>query len=76
MKTRSRTSCSASPIAADGRIYLAGEDGEVYVVKAGPQFELLSANPIGERIMATPALSDGLLYVRAEHHLFAIGSSE
>ncbi len=63
---------TASPVAADGRIYLSGEDGEIFVVKAGPQYELLAKNEIGERIMATPALSDSVLYIRAEKHLFAI----
>ena len=64
---------SASPVAADGRIYLPGEDGDVFVVKAGKDFELLSTNPMGERLMATPALSDGTMYIRAEHSVFAIG---
>lgn len=64
---------SASPVAADGRIYLPGEDGDVFVVKAGKEFELLSTNPMGERLMATPALSDGTMYIRAEHSVFAIG---
>jgi outer membrane protein assembly factor BamB len=64
---------SASPVAADGRIYLPSEDGDMFVVKAGKDFELLATNPMGERLMATPALSGGTMYVRAEHNLFAIG---
>lgn len=64
---------SASPVAADGRIYLSSEDGDVFVVKAGKDFELLATNPMGERLMATPALSDGRILFRAEHSLFAIG---
>ncbi len=64
---------SASPIAADGRIFLPGEDGDIFVVKAGPDFELLATNPMGELLMATPALSDGMMFVRTQHHLFAIG---
>jgi len=64
---------SASPVAADGRIYFASEDGEVFVVKAGPEFELLSTNPMGEVIMATPAISSGLFIIRTLHHLVAIG---
>jgi outer membrane protein assembly factor BamB len=64
---------SASPVAADGKLYLSGEDGDVFVVKAGPQFELLATNPMGELLMATPAISSGMLFVRAQHHLFAIG---
>ena len=64
---------SASPIAADGRIFLPGEDGDIFVVKAGPDFELLATNPMGELLMATPALSGGMMFVRTQHHLFAIG---
>jgi outer membrane protein assembly factor BamB len=63
---------SASPVAADGKLYLAGEDGDVFVVKAGAKPELVSTNPMGEVLMATPAISDGLLIVRGLKHLFAI----
>ena len=64
---------SASPVAADGKIYLPGEDGDIFVVKAGTEFNLIATNSMGELLMATPAISDGLMYVRAQHHLFAIG---
>jgi outer membrane protein assembly factor BamB len=64
---------SASPVAADGKIYLPGEDGEIFVVKAGPEYELLATNPMGEPLMATPAISSGLMLVRTERHLFAVG---
>lgn len=64
---------SASPVAADGRIYLSSEDGDIFVVKAGAKFELLGKNTVGQLLMATPALSDGIMYVRAERELFAIG---
>ncbi|MDQ1525124.1 MAG: hypothetical protein QOE47_3048 [Pyrinomonadaceae bacterium] len=64
---------SASPVAADGRIYLPSEDGEMFVVAAGAKFELLARNPMGELLMATPAISDGRMFVRTQHHLFAIG---
>jgi outer membrane protein assembly factor BamB len=63
---------SASPVAADGKIYLSSEDGDVFVVKAGRQFELLAKNPIGELLMSTPAISSGMVFVRAQRHLFAI----
>lgn len=66
---------SASPVAADGKLYLSGEDGDVFVVKAGPQFELLARNPMGQPLMATPAISGGMMLVRGEHELFAIGRS-
>jgi outer membrane protein assembly factor BamB len=64
---------SASPVAADGKIYLPSEDGDVFVVKAGPKFEVLATNSIGEPLMATPAISDGKMFVRSQQHLFAIG---
>ncbi len=64
---------SASPVAADGKLYLCGEDGQIFVVKAGSDFTLLATNDVGERLMATPALSGGTLYVRSENHLLAIG---
>jgi outer membrane protein assembly factor BamB len=65
---------SASPVAADGKLYLAMEDGEVNVVKAGPEYQLVAKNPIGEVLMATPAVSEGVLYVRGMKHVFAIGA--
>jgi outer membrane protein assembly factor BamB len=63
---------SASPVAADGKIYLPSEDGDIFVVKAGPEFKLLGTNPMGELMMATPAISSGTMFVRTQHHLFAI----
>jgi outer membrane protein assembly factor BamB len=65
-------SFSASPVAADGKIYLASEDGDVFIVKAGPQYELLGTNAIGEVVMSTPAISDGTLIVRGLRNVFAI----
>lgn len=67
------SSFSASPVAADGRLYLASEDGDVFVVKAGRQYELLSKNTMGQPLMATPALTQGMLIVRAENVIYAIG---
>jgi outer membrane protein assembly factor BamB len=65
---------SASPVASDGRIYLSNEDGEIIVVKAGPTFELLARNDLADPVMATPAISGGLLLVRSQHYLWAIGA--
>jgi hypothetical protein len=64
---------SASPVAADGKIYLTNEDGEMLVVAAGEKFNHLATNSMGELLMATPALSDGVMYVRSSASLFAIG---
>ncbi len=65
---------SASPIASDGRLYFTSEDGDIHVVAAGPEFELLSTNPMGEVLMATPAAAPKRLFIRGQHHVFAIGS--
>ena len=65
-------SFSASPVAADGKIYCASEDGDVYVVKAGAEYQELSKNTVGEVIMATPAISDGLIIIRGLKNVFAI----
>jgi len=62
----------ASLVAAAGKLYITSEDGDVYVVKTGPQYELLSKNPMGEPILATPALAGDLLLVKGARHLFAI----
>jgi outer membrane protein assembly factor BamB len=65
---------SASPVASDGKLYFLSEDGDVFVVKAGPEYELISMNEMGETLMASPAISDGVLIVRGRDHLFAIGA--
>lgn len=61
----------ASPVAGDGKIYLASADGVVTVVKAGNKFEKLASNDLGETIMATPAIHAGTIYVRTDEHLYA-----
>lgn len=69
-------SYTASPVAADGRLYFASEQGEIRVVKAGPDFELLAVNPIDDYIMATPAISNGSLFVRSQHFLISLGKKQ
>ncbi len=64
---------SASPVAADGKIYLSNEDGDVLVVEAGRTFRQVATNAMGELVMATPALSNGVMYVRTAKSLVAIG---
>jgi outer membrane protein assembly factor BamB len=68
-----KTGFSASAVAANGRLYFTSEDGDVYVVKAGPAYELLATNPLGEVAMATPAISEGTLLFRTRNHLVAVG---
>lgn len=64
--------CSASLTAADGKIYCPAEEGAIYVVKPGPKFEVLAKNPMGEPCLATPAISQGVLYFRTAASLIAI----
>jgi outer membrane protein assembly factor BamB len=65
----------ASPVAAAGKLYVASEDGDVFVLKMGTQYELIAQNPMGEPILATPALAGDLLLVRGAKHLFAIAEA-
>ncbi len=65
---------TASPIAADGRVYLPSHSGTIVVVDArAKELKVLARNVIGEKITATPALVENLLYVRTDRHLFAFG---
>jgi len=68
--------CTASLVAADGKIYCPTEDGVVTVVKAGPKLEVLAKNELGEPCLATPAISQGVLYFRTSGSLLAIGSEK
>jgi outer membrane protein assembly factor BamB len=66
------TAFTSSTIAADGKVYFTSEDGDVYVVKAGREFELLATNPLGGITMASPAVSEGVLYFRTSNKLIAV----
>lgn len=61
---------SSSPVAADGKIYIASEDGNVAVIKAGRDWEVESVNSLGESCYATPALADGEVFLRTEEALY------
>lgn len=67
---------SASPVFAEGRIYFQNEAGVGSVVKAGKTFELIATNDLGERTLASPALTDGSLFLRSKSHLWRIGEQE
>ena len=64
--------CNSSPVAAEGRIYLANNDGTIFVVRAGSDFELLATNSLGERITASPAVSGKNLFYRTDSHIYSI----
>jgi outer membrane protein assembly factor BamB len=68
-----RNTITASPIAGDGKIYVQTEGGECYVVKPGPEFEILAVNKLDEIFCASPAASAGKIYLRGRKHLYCLG---
>jgi outer membrane protein assembly factor BamB len=64
----------ASPVAADGKVFLANTEGKITVLKAGAQWEVLAVNEMGEEVNATPALSNGRVYVRTHGALYCFGT--
>lgn len=64
---------SASPIGVNGKVFFTSDEGETYVLKAGPTFDLLHVNKLGEKTLASPALLEGKWYIRTENHLWCIG---
>ena len=69
-----RSGFTASPVASDGKLYFTSENGTIYVVRAGPVYELLAENDMNDVCMATPAISEGLLLVRTKKYLYGVGS--
>jgi outer membrane protein assembly factor BamB len=65
---------TSSAVAAGGHLYITNEEGHTYVLALGPQYQLLAENDLGETVMATPAIKDGVLYVRGAKHLFALAA--
>lgn len=63
----------ASPVSADGLVYFLNDDGVAHVVKAGPSYELLARNDLGEKTYASPAISEGQIFLRGFKNLYAIG---
>ena len=64
---------TASPVVNDGKVYAASEDGQVFVLKAGPVYEVLALNEMSTPVLATPAISDGRLLLRTQDQVMAIG---
>jgi outer membrane protein assembly factor BamB len=67
---------SASPVSANGLLYVPSDEGITYVVKAGPKFELLASNDLGESIYASPAISQGQIFLRTLGQLWCIGAKK
>ena len=72
---RGATGFTASPVAANGKIYFTSEVGDIYVIQAGPDFKVLSTNSVGDICMATPAISEGTLFFRTRNHLIAVSDN-
>ena len=70
----SGNSFAGSPIIADGRIFFTSEQGETYIIRAGREFQILGQNTVDEVVMSTPAISDGLIAIRAKSHVYGIGT--
>ena len=68
-----REGFTASPVAFGGKVFFTNDNGETFVLRAGPEFEIMHVNRIGERTLASPALVDGHWYIRTDGHLYAIG---
>ncbi len=63
----------ASPVAAEGRVYFLNDEGVMHVIKAGPKFELVARNELGEKTYASPAISAGRMFLRGFKNLYCIG---
>ena len=68
-----REGFTASPVAADGKVFFTNDAGETFVLRAGPAFELLHVNRLGEGTRASPALVEGRWYIRGDRNLYAVG---
>jgi hypothetical protein len=67
---------TASPVAFDGKLLLTSEDGDTYIIKAGPKHEVIATNSVGEPVFASPAISDGMIFIRAASNLYCIGAGK
>ena len=65
---------TASPVGNDGRVFIASEDGQVFVIAAGPKYELVAMNEMSTPVLATPALTEGRLILRTQDQVMAIGT--
>ena len=64
---------SGSAVIGGGHLYITNEEGHTYVLAPGREYKLIGQNELGETVMSTPAIADGVLYIRARKHLFAVG---
>jgi outer membrane protein assembly factor BamB len=65
---------TASPVAYEDKVLITSDEGETFVVKAGPKHEIIGTNSVGEAVYASPAIADGKIFIRGVNNLFAIGN--
>jgi len=65
---------TASPVAYEGKILMTSEDGDTFMIKAGPKHEIIGTNSVGEPVYASPAIADGRIFIRGEKNLYCIGT--
>lgn len=65
---------TASPVAFEGKLLMTSEDGDTFIVKAGPKHEVIGTNSVGEPVYASPAIADGHIFIRGEKNLYCIGT--
>jgi len=66
----------SSPVLANGLVYMPNDEGVITVIKPGPKFNYIAKNSIGERMNASPAISNGKIYLRGYQHLFCISKND
>jgi len=64
---------TSSGVAADGKLYYSTEQGDVFIVKAGPLFHIIAKNPLNDLCMATPAISDNMIFFRTKQYVISVG---
>jgi outer membrane protein assembly factor BamB len=74
-KAGSGNSYVSSPVGADGKIFITDDQGMVYILRAGRSYELLAQNDLGEICMATPAITDGIIFFRTVNHVIAVSEN-
>jgi hypothetical protein len=60
-------------VAFDGKILITSQDGDSFLIAAGPKHEIVTTNSVGEPVFASPAISNGRIFIRGESNLYCIG---
>ena len=63
----------ASLVSAEGLVYFTVDDGTTYIIRPGKELDIIAENALGERVFASPAISQGKIYLKGDQHLYAIG---